>query len=31
MKLADIIETFISGDWGEETVAEDTPNSVFLY
>ena len=29
MKLADIIETFISGDWGEETVAEDTPNSVF--
>ena len=29
MKLADIIETFISGDWGEEKVAEDTPNSVF--
>ena len=29
MKLADIIETYISGDWGEETVAEDTPNSVF--
>ena len=29
MKLADIIETFISGDWGEETVAEVTPNSVF--
>ena len=29
MKLADIIETFISGDWGEETVADDTPNSVF--
>ena len=29
MKLADIIETFISGDWGEETVAEDTSNSVF--
>ena len=29
MKLADIIETYISGDWGEETVTEDTPNSVF--
>ena len=28
MKLADIIETFISRDWGEEKVAADTPNSV---
>ncbi len=28
MKLADIIETYISGDWGNETANEDTPNAV---
>lgn len=29
MKLADIIETFISGDWGEESPSNDTPNAVY--
>ena len=29
MNLADIIETFISGDWGEESPTEDTPNAVY--
>ena len=29
MKLADIIDTFISGDWGEASVAEETPNAVY--
>ena len=29
MKLADIIETFISGDWGEESPSSDTPNAVY--
>ncbi len=28
MKLADIIETFISGDWGEATASENTSNAV---
>ena len=29
MKLADIIEKFISGDWGEEAPSNDTPNAVY--
>ena len=29
MKLVDIIETFISGDWGEEAPTDDTPNAVY--
>ena len=29
MKLADIIETFISGDWGEESPTKDTPNAAY--
>ena len=29
MKLADIIDTFISGDWGEESPTQDTPNAAY--
>ena len=29
MKLADIIDSFISGDWGEESPTQDTPNAAF--
>ena len=29
MNLADIIDTFISGDWGEESPTEDTPNAAY--
>jgi len=29
MKLADIIEKFISGDWGEEAPSNDTSNAVY--
>ena len=29
MKLADIIKTFISGDWGEESPTEETPNAAY--
>lgn len=29
MKLADIIDTFIPCDWGNECVSEETPNAVF--
>ncbi len=29
MKLADIVETFISGDWGEESISEETSNAVY--
>ena len=29
MKLADIIDTFISGDWGEESPTLDTPNAAY--
>lgn len=29
MKLADIIDTFITGDWGEESPTQDTPNAAY--
>lgn len=29
MKLADIIDSFISGDWGEESPTQDTPNAAY--
>ena len=29
MKLADIIDTFIPGDWGEESPTQDTPNAAY--
>ena len=29
MKLADIIEVFIAGDWGNESPNEETPNAVY--
>ena len=29
MKLADIIDTFITGDWGEESPMQDTPNAAY--
>ncbi len=29
MKLSDVIETFISGDWGNEMASNDTPNAVY--
>lgn len=29
MIIADIIETFISGDWGNEVATEETPNVVY--
>ncbi len=29
MKLADIVEIFISGDWGEESISEETSNAVY--
>ena len=29
MKLSDIIETFVSGDWGNESASAETPNAVF--
>ena len=29
MKLADIVKTFISGDWGEESISEETSNAVY--
>lgn len=29
LKLDDIIDAFISGDWGNEEVSEDNPNKVF--
>lgn len=29
MKLADIIEVFIAGDWGNESPSEETPNAVY--
>ena len=29
MKLADIIDSFISGDWGEEYPTQDTPNAAY--
>lgn len=29
MKLADIIETYISGDWGEEVATTETSNAVY--
>lgn len=29
MKLADIIDTFITGDWGEEFPTQDTPNAAY--
>lgn len=29
MKLADIIELFISGDWGNDVPTKDTPNAIF--
>ena len=29
MKLADIIDTFISGDWGEESPTQDTTNAAY--
>ena len=29
MKLAEIIDTFISGEWGNEIPSEDMPNAVF--
>ena len=29
MKLSDIIEAFVSGDWGNESASEETPNTVF--
>ena len=29
MKLADIIDTFITGDWGEESPTLDTPNAAY--
>lgn len=29
MNLADIIDTFISGDWGEESPTEDSPNAAY--
>ena len=30
MKLADIIDTFITGDWGEESPTQDTPNAAIV-
>ena len=29
MKLADIVDVFIAGDWGNESLSNDTPNAVF--
>ncbi len=29
MKLTKVIDTFVSGDWGNETSSEETPNAVF--
>ena len=29
MKLSDIIDTYIPGDWGEETYSTDAPNEVY--
>ena len=29
MKIADIIDTFITGDWGEESPTQDTPNAAY--
>ncbi len=29
MKLADIIDSFIAGDWGDETISTDNSNAVF--
>ena len=29
MKLADIIDIFITGDWGEESPTQDTPNAAY--
>ena len=29
MNLADIIDTFISGDWGEESPTQETPNAAY--
>ena len=29
MKLADIIDAFITGDWGEESPTQDTPNAAY--
>lgn len=29
MKLADIIDTFITGDWGDESPTQDTPNAAY--
>ena len=29
MKLADIVDIFIAGDWGNEGLSNDTPNAVF--
>ena len=34
MRLADIIDVFIAGDWGNENPSEETPNAaqtLFLY
>ena len=29
MKLADIVDVFIAGDWGNESLSNETPNAVF--
>lgn len=29
MRLADIIDVFIAGDWGNENPSEETPNAVY--
>ncbi len=29
MRLADIIDVFIAGDWGNESQSEETPNAVY--
>ena len=29
MRLADVIDVFIAGDWGNESPSEETPNAVY--
>ena len=29
MKLRDVVETYISGDWGEESQSSETPNAIY--